>query len=602
VIRNAIVFGILFLGALSAPKDDPEIETITGPELIGHVRYLASDEMKGRGNGSPEMDQAADFLAARLKSYGLAPAFAGDFFQKFEIVIRTDFAPESKVVLRSGATANELALYSGFLPLGLGEETSDIDGELLFAGYGIVTENPPYDDFSGIDASGKILVVMTHSPREKEESKTGEDQLALQSTLTSKAMNARAHGAKGVIIIVDPSHADESEALPPFKEGGTAEEWGLPVVAVHVEAVEPLFQASGRNLAEIHRTIDREMKPQSFAFAGARAEIRLAATRFRKAVRNVGAFLAGETDECIVIGAHYDHLGLGERNSLAPRLAGTPHPGADDNASGVAALLEVAQAFSHEKPQRTIVFAAFAGEELGLLGSSYFVKNPPFLKERLVAMINMDMVGRPRNSKIYVNGVGTSPAFQRIVEEGAKESGLEAVIAKSGYSASDQTAFVAAGIPSLFFFSGLHSDYHKPSDTWDKIDAAASEKVARMVYRVADDVAALPAKPEYVRVEEPAPPAGRSGGMSRGPYFGSIPDFGEDVKGVRFADVRDGSPAAKAGLRADDILIRFGGQEIKNLYDFTFALRAHKPGDSVDVTVLREGKEMTVAVTLEKRE
>lgn len=576
-------------------------DSITAKEIIAHVQRLADEHMQGRGNGSPELDEAAEYIAAQLRSYGLKPAFTDSFFQVFDITVRTDFAPESRVAIVSGESRQELALFEGFLPMGLGDENK-ISGEVVFAGYGIVTQTPPYDEYKDIDVTDKIVVLMTHAPREKEEVKSGEDQLALQATLSSKAINARMHGAKGVVIVADPLHAeDEREALPPFKAGGSAEEWGLPVVAVHMPVVKQLLADAGKDFGALQVAIDGDLAPRSFGLPGVRVEIDLTATKTKKAVRNVAAMVPGTSPEVIVIGAHYDHLGLGEKNSLAPRLIGQPHLGADDNASGVAGVLELAQAFAATKPPRTLLFTTFAGEELGLLGSSYFAKNPPVPMERIVAMINMDMIGRPKNNKVYVNGVGTSPGFKGMVEAAGKEAKVEVSLSQSGYGASDQTSFVSRGVPVLFFFSGLHADYHKPSDTWDKVDGDAERRLLRLAYRLIDDLGALRERPAYVRVAEPAAVGGRSGG-SYGVYFGSIPDFGEEVKGVKFADVRDGSPAAKAGLRAGDILVRFDTTEIKNLYDFTYALKAHKPGQTVPVVVVREGNELSVTVTLEKRE
>ncbi|MEW6368537.1 MAG: M20/M25/M40 family metallo-hydrolase [Acidobacteriota bacterium] len=600
---TTLLLGAAALAAgLSAAEQNGQ-QSVHSDELVAHIRKLAADDMRGRGNGSPELDLAADYIAQQFKSYGLRPAFGNtSYFQAFDITVRTDFAPESSVVLRRGDQQERLKLFSDFLPLGLGE-TNQVSADLVFVGYGIATENPPYDDFKDVDVKDKIVVVMTHAPREKEKVEAGEDPLALQSTLTSKALNARMHGAKGVIVVADPSHAeDEREALPPFKEGGIAEDWGLPVVAVHLPVIKSLLAAAGKDFSAIHAAIDRDLKPQSFSLPQMSASIDLTASKTRKPVRNVAAEVPGRIDEWIVVGAHYDHLGLGEKNSLAPRFIGQPHHGADDNASGVAGLLELAQAFANQSPRRSLLFAAFAGEEIGLLGSAYLVKNPPVPLAEIAAMINMDMVGRPKSNKIYVTGVGTSPAFDGLVQSACKTTAMEAVTSASGYSASDQTSFVSHGVPVLFFFSGLHADYHKPSDTWDKIDGPGSEKVVKMVYQIIDGISTLPERPAFVRVAESAPPTGRSGGGGYGAYFGSIPDFGEEVRGVKFADVKDGSPAAKAGLKAGDILIRFAGQEIRNLYDFSYTLKAHKPGQVVEVVVLRGEQQMTVNVTLEKRQ
>ncbi|MBI3404614.1 MAG: M20/M25/M40 family metallo-hydrolase [Acidobacteria bacterium] len=307
-------------------------------------------------------------------------------------------------------------------------------------------------------------------------------------------------------------------------------------------------------------------------------------------------------EEAIVVGAHYDHLGLGERSSLAPSLIGQVHAGADDNASGTAAVLEMARAMSKQKGQlkRSVVFLAFSAEELGLLGSGYYTKAPAWALEKTAAMVNLDMVGRPRDNKLYVGGIGTSPGFKALVEE-ANHGSFNLGFDNSGYGSSDHQSFYLKSVPVIFFFSGLHSDYHKPSDLPERIQSADHARVAEFALRTADTLATMEARPQYVRVVEPARPVSGSGGSGYGPYFGSIPDMGEEVEGVKFGDVREGSPAALAGFKAGDILVEFGGKPIKNLYDFTFALREHKPGDEVSVTVLRGKERITAPVKLTPR-
>ncbi len=307
-------------------------------------------------------------------------------------------------------------------------------------------------------------------------------------------------------------------------------------------------------------------------------------------------------EEAVVVGAHYDHLGLGERNSLAPSQAGKVHPGADDNASGTAAMLEIARVMAERRSEvkRSVVFLAFSAEELGLLGSNYYTRSPLWPLERTAAMVNLDMVGRIRDNKVYVGGVGTSPAFKELVEQ-ANGGNLNISYSESGYGSSDHTSFYVKNIPVIFFFSGLHSDYHKPSDTADRIHGADHARVTDLALRTAQSLATREERPAFVRVNEPRPVSG-GGGSGYGAYFGSIPDMGEEVNGVKFSDVRDGSPAAKAGLKGGDILVEFAGKPIKNLYDFTFALRAHKPGETVKVAVLRGGQRMEVDVTLARRQ
>lgn len=324
----------------------------------------------------------------------------------------------------------------------------------------------------------------------------------------------------------------------------------------------------------------------------------------RPQARNVVAALAGRDptlrDEWVVIGAHYDHLGLGERGSLAPSARGQIHHGADDNASGTSGVLELARlaATGTRRFGRSLLFTTFAGEELGLLGSAYFTNHPPVPIEAMAAMINMDMIGRPRNRRVFVGGVGTSPALRPWLDELNRRVGLQLDYSDSGFGSSDHTSFTVKHIPVLFFFSGLHGDYHKPSDTFDKIDADGARQVLSLVYLMMERLANDPARPQWTAVDEGAPSAG--GGSGYGPYFGSIPDFGA-ASGVLFAEVRPGSPAAQAGLRAGDLLVEFDGKPIQNLYDFTYALRAKKPGDVVRVIVRRNDMPVAVTVLLEAR-
>jgi hypothetical protein len=325
----------------------------------------------------------------------------------------------------------------------------------------------------------------------------------------------------------------------------------------------------------------------------------------RATVNNVLAYLPGKTDECVIIGAHYDHLGRGYYDSLAPSLIGQIHPGADDNASGTAGVLELARLLAPMKGklQRGILFASFAGEELGLLGSAEWVKEPTLPLDKAVAMLNMDMIGRIKDDKVYIGGVGTGADFKSLLEQEQSKSPFKIGYSAGGYSASDHTSFVAKQIPVLFFFSGLHSDYHKPSDTWDKINAPAAAHLLDFIVDIALKIDSEPQRTAFVTVveDQSGDHTSGGGGGGYGPYFGSIPDFGQEENGVKFSDVRPGSPAAKAGFKPGDILVQFGSMPIKNLYDFTDALRRSKVGDVVDVKVMRDGKPITASVKLEQR-
>jgi len=243
----------------------------------------------------------------------------------------------------------------------------------------------------------------------------------------------------------------------------------------------------------------------------------------------------------------------------------------------------------------------FAGEELGLLGSAEWVKQPTRPLDKAVAMINMDMIGRIKDDKVYIGGVGTGSTFKSVLDQAEKEAPFKFEASPGGYSSSDHTSFVAKKIPVLFFFSGLHSDYHKPSDTWDKINGPSAARLLDMIENVAVQLANTDQPPTFQVVAEEKPLGGISGGGGYGPYFGSVPDFGQVENGVKFSDVRPNSPAAKAGFKAGDILVQFGDKPIKNLYDFTDALRRSKVGDVVEVKVLRDGQPLTASVKLEQR-
>lgn len=367
----------------------------------------------------------------------------------------------------------------------------------------------------------------------------------------------------------------------------------------------------GQNLDAIQAGIDKDLRRESFAFP---ESLRVDATanleRERKTVHNIAALLPGATDEYVIVGAHYDHIGLGGPASLAPSMTGTVHPGADDNASGAAGVIELARWFSRQpKRKRGVLFLEFAGEEMGVLGSAWYADHPALPLEKAAAMFNLDMIGRMRESKIYIGGAGTGTGLRAMHEEAVRKLQLNADFSdNAGFEgASDHVSFADKRVPALFFFTGLHADYHKPSDTWDKIGAPEAVRVLNLVADVAEQLREAGEKPQFVSAA-PVPhqdmAAGPVGGgrSGYGPYFGSVPDFAEGTKGLKFADVRDGSPAAKAGLRGGDVLVEFDGKPIGNLYDFTYALRAKQPGDAVKVKVIRGATPIEAVVTLTKRE
>lgn len=331
-----------------------------------------------------------------------------------------------------------------------------------------------------------------------------------------------------------------------------------------------------------------------------------------KVGRNVVGLLPGSDaerrNEIVVLGAHYDHLGGGQFSALDPDRAGEPHNGADDNASGVAAIIHAASVLSKNPPARTVLFIAFSGEELGLLGSDYYVRNPVYPIERTVAMVNLDMVGRLRNNRLIVYGTATAAEFPRLLDSLNWYAGFDLKARGDGYGPSDQSSFYAVKRPVLHLFTDLHEDYHRASDDWHKINGPGLRKVAdftaALVRSLANRTAPLTfaesATPHAVAPTPTAPGQTRSSGY--GAYLGTVPDMAGDVaRGVRLSGVRAGSPAEKAGLRRDDIITRIGTHDVPDLQAMTDALRAHQAGDTVPVEIIRDGKPMTVTVTFGTR-
>jgi hypothetical protein len=583
------------------------ISGLSAQRYFKHVSFLASDDLKGRGDGSPELERAADYIASQFRTLGLKPAGDNDtFFQKFQITTGTAYGQHIALDI----DGVKLSIDEDFEPLSL-SLAGEIESPLVFAGYGITARDLQWDDYQGIDAVGKIVLVLRHEPQELDpNSRFDGKNMTSHATFMNKAINAKQHGARGILFITDPNnHPEDKDAMTPsIREAGT-DESGIIAMRVKRARVAPLFEKLGKSISDVQRGMDANMKPQSFDLQ-ARAHMVADISRVRKTVRNVIAALPGSEEklkkEWVVVGAHYDHLGLGDEHSLAPSQIGQIHHGADDNASGTAGVLEFAHLASQNRPafKRSILFMTFAGEEWGLLGSNYYVNHPTVPLDSIAGMINMDMIGRVNGDRLNVLGVGTAPEFKPWIEEFNKSVGMQINYSSSGHDGSDHISFDGKHIPILFFFSGLHSDYHRPSDTSDKINSKGAVQVLALVAMATQRLASSPTRPQYTEVHEEKPAnaaTASTSGSGYGPYFGSVPDFRDDIKGVLFADVRADSPAGKAGLKAGDTLVEFSGQAIQNLYDFTYALGSKKVGDTVSVVVQRNGQPLKVNVTLEER-
>ena len=588
----------------------------TDPQrYLDNIKALSAPAMEGRGAGTKGIERASHLIEECYKSLGLEPAGTHGYLQPFTVITGAELKGKNSFHVRMGdAQGNartELKLNQDFVPFSF-STSGAVAGSVVFAGYGASAPEFGYDDYSGLDVKDKIVVLLRNEPSgfAARAGSPGNTGLTQHSQLVAKAINARNHGAKAVVLVNGKLDHGDQDLLTRFGSVSGPVDSGVVLVQVRNAEAGKWFQAAGKSLVTVQEQINAATKPASFAFPdNLRLSLNISVEHTHATVNNVLAYLPGQSDEYVILGAHYDHLGRGNFDSLAPAQIGQIHPGADDNASGTAGVLELARAFAPLKGKpgklrRGILFMNFAGEELGLLGSAEWVNHPTRPLEKAVAMLNMDMIGRIQGDKVFIGGIGTGSTLKAALDQAQSRMNapLKIEYSAGGYASSDHTSFVTKKIPVLFFFSGLHSDYHKPSDTWDKINSDAAVRLLALVSGVAEQLAAAPDRPEFkvVKEETPAGPSSGGGG-GYGPYFGSIPDFGQIENGVRFSDIKPGSPADKAGLRPGDVLVQFGDKPIKNLYDFTDALRRSRVGDVVEVQVLRDGKTVTAKVTLEQR-
>jgi hypothetical protein len=591
-----------------APQTAPAVLPVREEALRHDVAVLASDEFEGRRVGTPGLARAAAHVEARMRALGLLPAGdAGGYRQRFEVTTGTELGADNRMSLRlPDGTAQELAVGRDFLPLSFSDTSALEGGDLAFAGYGIEAPDLGYDDYRDLDVRGKVIVVLRDEPQEDDKGSVFAGELPSQySDLRFKALTARDKGAAGMIFVTGPlRHPDDADELIPLRNDYSGVHHGLPAVCARRGVLEPLLRAAGLDLAAWQEEVDRTLEPHGMALPGA-VDLRTDLHKTTADTWNVVGMLRGSdprlAEEAVVVGAHFDHLGLGGPESLAPERYGEVHNGADDNASGTAAMLAVAEAMARGgPPRRSLVFAAFSGEEEGLLGSSHYVRAPAVPLDRTVFMLNMDMVGRLEDDPLVVSGVGTGSGIEETVAAAAATLGLATSKDLSGFGASDQTVFYSREIPVLFLFTGAHSEYHKPEDDAQLIDYRGLARVASLAFRLVRTFADADEPPAYRKVDVGKPLAAT--GRGYGPYFGTIPDFGESpVPGVLLSGVREGSPAERAGLRGGDVVVEFAGVTVANLHDYTYALRKHRPGDEVQVVVIRDGERRTFTAVLEKR-
>ena len=586
-------FLILFVSFsfISPQKPNPEI---TISELRQHIAFLASDEMKGRKPGTAEDKLVASYIQEQFKRYGLKLS-GNKGFQPVHLVAGVELGVHNALTIEG----RELKLMDEFIPLSFSESATLIS-KLSFVGFGynINNDTNSWDDYEGVDVSGNWVLILNGEPKQEGRANPFEEFSALRT----KVLTARDHGASGVLFVnsVLKSKEDELPELAYDKVESTA---GIPVIHIDRKSADLFLSKLNYSVEILENEMNEYKKPHSFALD---VEVKGVTELLLKRVesQNIIAMVKGSDpllkNEYIVVGAHYDHLGMGGQGSGSrnPDIIAV-HNGADDNASGVAGVIELAGKFQsiRKELKRSIVFVAFTGEEMGLLGSRKFVESELFANSNIKAMINFDMIGRMNKETLalLIGGSGSAVESDSLLNLSANKYGFKLKLSPEGYGPSDHASFYAKDIPVIFISTGPHADYHTSLDDIDKIDFEGQRKVLWFSYDLIKELAAA-AQPLTFK---DAGPKERSSSGSYKITLGIMPDFAAgDVKGLRVEVVRKGGPAYQGGMLDGDIITALNGLAVGNIYDYMNRLKKLNKGDSITVDVLREGKTEVLIIQL----
>jgi hypothetical protein len=613
---NCVGLAALALSLVSQAGAAEASAEIRAEDIRSHVTALASDELEGRMTGSPGARKAADYLADHLRRAGLKPlGEEGTFFQKFTFTSGVKTVPEKNklsVAVEGGYVgALGFEVEKDFRPLSF-TANEVFEGEVVFAGYGLQVPGDGgrgYNSYAGLDVSNKVVLVLRYVPEDVEPKRRNE--LNVYAGLRYKALVAREHGAKALLVVTGPN-SPNAGALAPMSFDTSLAGSGIIAASVSDRAAKAILDAAGKDLKALQTALDKEDPHAEGGFLVPKAKVRIATgvSQTKEQDRNVLAVVPpGEHQppEYILVGAHYDHLGRGKGQSSLERSGeeGRIHHGADDNASGTALLLELAENLAAERAKnpaafkRGVIFAFWSGEEIGLIGSSHFANQPTMNLSNIAAYVNFDMVGRLNENKLNLQGVGSSSVWRKLIEKRNVAAGFNVALTDDPYLPTDVTAFYPKNLPVLHFFTGSHEDYHRPTDTADKVNYEGIERIGRFARGILMDLITADTRPDYVKVEKSTREGG--GRETLRAYLGTIPDYTQEVEGVKLSGVRGGGPAEKAGVKGGDVIIEFGGQKIKNIYDYTYAMDAVKIGKPVEVVVLRDGKPIKLTVVPEAR-
>lgn len=576
----------------------PDAMGITSDELMQHIRYLADDAFEGRGSGEKGAALAAKYVALEFEKYGLQPAGQSQsWFQEFEIALGSKIGPATRLVSRAKGEARTHSASVDFLPFDNVERQS-ATGAVVFAGYGIIAPEHQYDDYAAIDVRDKIVLVLRREPQANDPKSVfqGTNHTA-HAEFRTKLKVAQERGAKALLIAdAAPNRQSISQMASggPFRFGLRAQ--SIPMIFVDYNLAAGWLQSANHDLAKLVADIDIDLKPRSFALDNL-IELNVELLSQKATARNVLGLLPGADamlkDEIVLLGAHFDHVGYG----LPPgtnRTASAIHNGADDNASGTAALLELAEAFARAevRPRRSLLFIGFDAEERGLLGSQHYVEHPLHSLSNILAMINLDQVGRGKNG-LNIGGIGTSPGFKGMVDQLKQNSPLNITTSQGGRGPSDHASFYNQNIPVLFFHTGLHPQYHKPTDDWPLIHTTEIEQVTRLAWLFVDHLANADTGPSFTKADGvPFRRSRRDRGVQLGVQFD--PEFGGD--GVKVTQVSANSVAERAGVKPQDVIVRINEETISNYDQLISIIGRLNRSASAELVVMRDNHAHSLTV------
>jgi aminopeptidase YwaD len=582
ILKRIIPVAFFYLIAAYSCSTTVTREIGTG-ELQDHIKFLSSDSLKGRQTGTQGDSLAAYYIKFQLSQAGLKP-LSGDGLQRFKVADKV-IAGEKNFL---SVDAHDFNLLTGIMPFAF-SGSAELEAEVVFAGYGFVINNDSiqWNEYEKNDVKGKWVLILRGDP---EPNKSVSGFIPFNSD-RDKALLAKDMGASGVLMVSGPINDQEDSFEPLSSEAFSVE---IPVLRIKRNIADIILSKTKTTIADLEKRINITKKSLGFSTgtnvnAGSEIIVKKSGTR------NVIMILPGEDEklknEYLIIGGHFDHLGMGGPSSRA-RDTIAVHHGADDNASGVGEMIELAEKFALTKGshKRGIIFAAFSGEELGLLGSKYFTENPLIDLSKVNAMINLDMVGRLRDSStLQIGGAGTADGLKDLVRSISDTGIIKLTITDEGSGPSDHSSFYVKNVPVLFFSTGAHLDYHTPRDTWDKINYPGMVKVSNLVFNIAEKLANDPARLKFRETGSKGAinPAMRRKGVT----LGIMPDVAGIVKnGCRADIVFPGRPAALGGMKKGDIITSINGKSINNIQDYTVRLGELKKGETITVEVLRNGK------------